>query len=592
VNIKTAILKANASAGMLSGLTPSVQIKLDKDQVLHRYQIHVLEKSGKLLVDLNLSGGGKSMTEQTEMAIHYPHAFHSETELIILDAGEAKTIQIDPKGYVDVFQASISVAGARLPNFSKYAEELLQYPYGCLEQITSSGFAQLYLDKILQLSPEENRNRINHLQAVIQKMSLFKGDYGRFNYWTNGSYSAWADLYAGHFLIEAKKLNYLPENAPLIKSWLDSQTKTAGLWRLQEASSQYTYEYESMIQAYRLYILAKAGRPAKSAMNLFVTSNTSKNHLTWWLMAGAYGLSGYESKAQELLLKAENMMGENRGANAYTQYHFGGIARNLAIIVEILAQISNQTEKKGRVYNWLIDELDRSQYANTQTMGFAFCAAYYHFGAGVGQSKNVEYEIVKNGQSGSHLHSSLQPKNHKIDKADWGKSQVIRNKSTGKLYLKINKRFIPKELYPAASNSQLSMQVNYSQEKNKAPHLNGVKQGDHVNMSITISNLSGVPQENLALNLKMPSGYELINPAIYESTIKTSGMHSEYTYMDFRDDRVYTFFNLAQGEKKTYHFKAKASFIGNFYLPSINCEHMYNGEIYARTRAGRAQILD
>src|SRR5690606_29707974 len=147
--------------------------------------------------DLNLSGGGKTTTEQTELAVHYPHAFHSESELIILDAGEEKTIQIDPKGYTEVFQASVSVAGARLPNFSKYTDELQRYPYGCLEQITSSGFAQLYLDKIVQLSPEENRDRIANLQTVIQKMSLFKGDYGRFNYWTNGSYSAWADLYAG-----------------------------------------------------------------------------------------------------------------------------------------------------------------------------------------------------------------------------------------------------------------------------------------------------------------------------------------------------------------------------------------------------------
>jgi uncharacterized protein YfaS (alpha-2-macroglobulin family) len=56
---------------------------------------------------------------------------------------------------------------------------------------------------------------------------------------------------------------------------------------------------------------------------------------------------------------------------------------------------------------------------------------------------------------------------------------------------------------------------------------------------------------------------------------------SVFDYQDVRDDRVYTYFNLRQGESKTFHLLLNASYLGKFYLPSVRAEAMYDDTISA-----------
>ena len=46
-----------------------------------------------------------------------------------------------------------SFSGGLLTDF---AEKLIQYPHGCVEQTVSAGFPQLYLADVMELSQEQN----------------------------------------------------------------------------------------------------------------------------------------------------------------------------------------------------------------------------------------------------------------------------------------------------------------------------------------------------------------------------------------------------------------------------------------------------
>jgi uncharacterized protein YfaS (alpha-2-macroglobulin family) len=70
-----------------------------------------------------------------------------------------------------------------------------------------------------------------------------------------------------------------------------------------------------------------------------------------------------------------------------------------------------------------------------------------------------------------------------------------------------------------------------------------------------------------------------------ENTVKSD--HGNY--QDIRDDRVYTYFNLKNGEVRTFKIVLTASYAGNYYLPAITCEAMYDHSIYARTSG---QVVD
>ena len=64
----------------------------------------------------------------------------------------------------------------------------------------------------------------------------------------------------------------------------------------------------------------------------------------------------------------------------------------------------------------------------------------------------------------------------------------------------------------------------------------------------------------------------------------------KYTYKDIRDDRVLTYFDLRRGESKTFTVRLQATYAGNFILPAIQCEAMYDAVVQARTKAGRTTV--
>lgn len=587
-NIKTADLTVKADVSLVKGFTPSKSLTFNgKNQLSHIYDIEVQNKVGKLSVETGINGGGKSMKETTDILINYPNSYESNISKNIIEPGAKLDYVIKTKGYKDIFTSKLMISGLKVPNFSQYSEELIEYPYGCLEQTTSAGFSQLYLDKIIQLDPAQNKIRMENLQAAIIKITRFQQPSGKFNYWDGTYYHAWSDIYAGNFLVELKKLNYLTSSSDILTKWLDAHTSIANNWAANGLTDNYVYESESFAQAFRLFVLAKGGKPAKSAMNRFVTSNTSTNPMTWWLIAGSFQLSSYDTKAKEFVAKAESLQ---KGYNEARNYgSFGDRGRDWALIVEILSYIDTDKNKLENYYDQMVETLNNSSWTSTQTKGFAFIAAYKYFGKALGLVGKVDYTITGlNGGTKTYQHSAYEPRLIIIDKASYDKSISIQNKGKGKLYVYQIDRFIDNNLNKDAAASNLGITVDYYNNTRKQSGIAGIQLGDDISVTIRVKNPSALAVSDLALNLKMPAGWELINPRIYETKVTNS--NENYTYQDFRDDRVYTFFNLDAGSTESFSFKTKAAFSGDFYMPAVSCEHMYKGTVYARNATRRVSI--
>jgi uncharacterized protein YfaS (alpha-2-macroglobulin family) len=586
-NIKTADLTAKADPKMVKGFNASKSITFNgKNQISNMFDLEVLNKTGKLNVELGVSGGGKSMKESTDILINYPNSYESSDTKNIVESGSKISVIIKPKGYEEVFTSTVMISGLKVPNFTQYVADLVTYPYGCLEQTTSSGFGQLYLDKIIPLDPKENKERLENLQAAINKISRFQQSSGKFNYWDGTYYHAWSDIYAGNFMIEMKRLGYLNNNSDMLTRWMEVHNSTANNWSISETTSDYVYESETLAQAFRLFVLAKGGKPAKSAMNRFVTSNKSKNPIAWWLLAGSFQLSGYNSKAKEFIIKAESLQKNYDENRSYES--FGDQGRDWAIIVEVLSYIDGEAKKLEAYYDQMVETLNKMSWTSTQTKGFAFVAAYKYFGKSLNISGQVQYSVTGlPGGVKSYQHSAFEPHVFNIEKSAYNKPLTIQNTGKGRLYIYQSDRFIDNNLNKEAASSNLGISVDFN---NATRHTSGTDAsiGDDLFINIRVSNPSALEINDLALNLKMPTGLEIINPRLYETEVtKTNG---SITYQDFRDDRVYTFFKLKAGGSEIFTFKAKAAFTGDFYMPAVSCEHMYKGSVYARTESRRVGI--
>ncbi len=585
--ITTAELEMKTSEGFIKGFDGIKKMNFsNEDQKTEIFDIEVLDKAGALKTDIIVKSGDKKMTEKTEIAVNYPNAYETSLHTKIVPKDSVYKFKVVPKGYENVFESRIQVSGLKVPKFVEYAENLISYPYGCLEQTTSKGFGQLYLDKIMVLTPQQNRERLEHLQAVINKLTRFQRNDGQFKYWESGYYHSWSDLYAGNFLIELSNHSLMAEGSKITKRWINAQKRIANNWSFREASNRSVYEQESLIQAYRLFVLAKSGNPVKSAMNRFSSSITSENPLTWWLLSGAYILSGYETKANELLKKAEKLQKSSYRSHYY--WSFGNKSRDLAIIVEILSYFNDKENLSTLYYNAMVDKMNESNWVNTHTMGYSFLAAFRYFGTALDLAKTISYDLSILSESNQFSHSSVEPKIHRIDSKDFGKQVVIKNRTDGKIFIYRMDRFIDNELIKEAKNANLEIETSYFNVTKGEAGLDNMSLGDDISITVRVRNLTAVKTENLALNLKMPSGWELLNPRMY--TTEDDHKSSSYISQDYKDDRVYTFFNLKAGGVHKYHFKAKASYSGDFFMPAVICENMYDGDFYARTKSQRVQI--
>jgi len=98
-------------------------------------------------------------------------------------------------------------------------------------------------------------------------------------------------------------------------------------------------------------------------------------------------------------------------------------------------------------------------------------------------------------------------------------------------------------------------------------------------VSVTNTGLRGSYKE-VALTHVFPSGWEIVNMRLDSDAFEEK--ESAFKYRDTRDDRVYTYFDIAQGQTKTFRIGLHASYLGRFYLPLIKVEAMYDAMLHAR----------
>jgi len=118
--------------------------------------------------------------------------------------------------------------------------------------------------------------------------------------------------------------------------------------------------------------------------------------------------------------------------------------------------------------------------------------------------------------------------------------------------------------------------------------ISSLPQGTDFIAEIKVTNTSPTDHfQDLALTHIIPAGWEIYN----ERFIGAGGSaQSSYTYRDIRDDRVLTYFPLSRGATATYRTRIQSTYIGNFTLPAVRCEDLYNTAAQARTKAGKVVV--
>lgn len=250
-------------------------------------------------------------------------------------------------------------------NLSTRLSYLLGYPHGCVEQITSKAFPQLYLSGFASLTLEQEQLTERAVKEVIRRLRSYQTVDGSFSYWPGGTGSnAWGTVYATHFLLEAEKKGYLvPEG--MKRDVLNDLSRIARNWKPE---TSYWAESEEMTQAYRLFVLALGQTAEVGAMNRLKESKTLAP-MSRYLLAAGYALVGRPDVSKELIAKTTAL------TTAYSEYDrtFGSDLRDNSIRLMTLCLLDGGKEA-ALLANEISKTLASDDWLSTQSTAFSLVA--------------------------------------------------------------------------------------------------------------------------------------------------------------------------------------------------------------------------
>ncbi len=498
---------------------------------------------------------------------------------------------ITPHGMAGTNQSTLELSSLPNLNLEQHLDYLVNYPHGCLEQTTSSVFPQLYLPKLLKLDPEREKQVEHHIKRAISKLAGFQSSNGNLMYWP-GSTEAndWASIYAGHFLTEAQKQGY---SVPLglLTAWQSYQTKQAQDWVAKDD------EDTTSTQAYRLYVLAAAGKPQLGAMNRLRESGKA-NAQARWLLGAAYLLAGQAEAAQQTtqgLIATE--LNTPTSEDTFSQ-KLGQLGLQLETLLAL-----HKDQDAALVVQQIATELGSGTAYNTHDISWALLSVAHYLGSSQ-QLLAVQYTLDQG--AATPLNSAQPLISQLLGAQDKAFQLALHNDGDRKLYATVTQRGIAPAGNEQAVAEGLSLQAELLDKTgNKVwdadttlaePPLK-LQQGQDYTLNVNVTNTGTAALKHIALSTLVPSGMEIgttdaatSTPATNEGSENTeaptpapAAANSGISYQDVRDDRVLSYFDLAAGETRSIKVRLNAAFLGGFYFPAISSEAMYQPNIRARS---------
>lgn len=588
--VKNVTVSLQASGGgvqIVGANQQSLKFSQPGDQLVF-FTLKTGSKTGKATIHLTANGGGQQTKETIEIEVRNPNPIVTLRNSQWAEAGQSKELSYNLSSSSANNQIKLEVSRIPSVDISRRFDFLYNYQHHCTEQLTSKALPLLFVGQFKTIDKIEAEKIKTNLQEAIRQIYGRQLPNGGFVYWPgNAVADEWISSYAGMFLTLAQEKGYAVHSNVLNK-WKRFQRAAAQNWRMPQDASGWQQWQSELQQAFRLYTLALAGAPEYGAMNR-MKEQAGLSIQAKWRLAATYALTGKMKPAEELVYNAETTVSPYSSMNQI----YGSSDRDEAMILETLILMNRERDalQQAKVVS---KNLSQEEWFSTQSTAFALMA--------MGRlaeklSGTLDFVWTWNDKQQPAVKSAKAVFEKEI--ATTPKSGMIAVKNQGKGALSVDlitRTQLLNDTLPAISDN-LRMDIRYANLNGTPISVNDIIQGTDFMAITSISNISGTSDyTNLALTHIIPSGWEIYNermvaPETESGAADGSGKSvSKYNYLDIRDDRVLTYFNLRRGETKVFTVRLQATYAGNFILPAVQCEAMYDVNVQARSKAGRTTV--
>ncbi|MFC0878448.1 alpha-2-macroglobulin [Saccharicrinis sp. FJH2] len=560
--------------------TKAIEVK-ETGEYNVKFDLAVADKVGIGTVKIVVETTKGKADYEINIKVRNPNLPLKQAKDLVLDQGKEQQVLLDLPGMPGTNSISLEFSSMPPLNLKGRLDYLIRYPYGCIEQTTSSVFPQLYINKLIQPDAQMADQMHHNIITGLNRLMQFQLPDGGFSYWPgHKTASNWGSVYATHFILEAEKQGY-----QIPYGMKDKALEYLGT-KVVEWSRTYDYYYYDYTQSYRLYVLALAGKPDISGMNR-LRQKTGLNDKVKWRLAAAYALIGKKDVAEDLVDMNKLAIADYEDMSET----YGSKWRDYAMLLETLVQLGKKQES-ARIIKEFSEVLSSpNHWLSTQTTAWMLMSVAEAKSLVMAEDDpmNATYQVKGKSKETVKTEELI-----KLVEWDSDKDSVITIKNNSKNVLFVTARSVGLPIIdkrePVSEN--IDLKVRFTDMAGNTLNPESIVQGTDFKMIYTVrytgwSRSSDI--ENVALRQIFPSGWEIINTRLYGEGYKLSSDQPDY--MDIRDDRIYMFFNLRRQRQMTFEVLLNAAYEGRYYMPATVAEAMYSDKYYARTASKQVKVV-
>ena len=590
-NVTVSLETSGAGVQITGNRQQSLTFDQPGDQLAY-FTLKTGSKTGKATIHLTASGNGQQTKETIEIEVRNPNPVVTLRNSQWIEAGQEAELSYTLAGSSSA-NNQVQLEVSRIPSvdISRRFDFLYNYQHHCTEQLTSKALPLLFVSQFKAVDEQEAEKIKTNVQEAIRQIYARQLPNGGFVYWPgNAVADEWITSYTGMFLTLAQEKGYAV-HPNVLNKWKRFQRAAAQNWRMPQEASNWQIWQSELQQAFRLYTLALAGAPEYGAMNR-MKEQPGLSIQAKWRLAAAYALTGKMKPAGELVYNAETTVIPYSSMNLI----YGSSDRDEAMILETLILMKRDRDALQQAKK-VSQNLAQENWFSTQSTAFALMA----MGRLAEQlSGTLDFTWSWNGKQQPAVKSAKAVFEKEIATSPKSGTVSVKNQGKGALSVDlITRTQLLNDTLPAIADN-IRLDVKYTDMAGSPISVEDIRQGTDFMSAVTLSNISGTSDySNLALTHIIPSGWEIYNERMIVPEASSSNSNEantpessadKYTYKDIRDDRVLTYFDLRRDESKTFTVRLQATYAGNFILPAIQCEAMYDVAVQARTKAGRTTV--
>ena len=449
-------------------------------------------------------------------------------------------------------------------------DDLLQYPYGCVEQTSSQMRALLAAGQWLNSEAGEDRRHevVNAmLQSGASRLWSMQGSFGGLSYWPGQTDAhTWGSAYAAETLLDARDRGVS----------IDARLLTGLQKFLDQTLSHAGNDVDANSRAAICHVLSRLDHPSVGWMSVLTErlnelDMDGRAHLAMaWLHAGR--------RDQALAAIPNDTI--DLGAHSSYAGRFTSPVVQRARLLSALVELNPQHEWIPQ----LVNSLHAARYNGVWLSTLDNALALEALAARKQSSDSTSYKgkVQVGSQSvdlkpGETKHVTLS----NVDDA----AELIAH-GTGELFAAIEATGLSKNL-PEDKDRQIQVRRRWLTRDGHTINPQHIAVGDLILVEVELKSLGRTSIASVAVVDALPGGMEVENPRL--STSDQSASTADADHVQFLDDRIVVF-GTATPRGQTFRYALRAVTDGNFTLPPIQASCMYNESISSTHGANRVRV--